>query len=112
MTTRPPVAAAAHTATGHWLRCARITGDPAGDLIADMCREPDLPSLFRNIEDMRGYLRSKGACPEAITTTSKLPAAQWRLTHHHMSRAEISLDINLLLPLRAARSAYGQRNER
>ena len=32
---RPPVAAPANTANGRWLRRARLTNDPAGDLIAE-----------------------------------------------------------------------------
>ena len=38
------VAAHPSTWTGQWLRRARITDDPAGDLIADMCRESDYDS--------------------------------------------------------------------
>jgi hypothetical protein len=55
-----------HTAVGRWLRHARITDDPAGDLIADMRREADLPALFGNLEEMRSYLRGRNACREAM----------------------------------------------
>lgn len=49
-----------------WLSVARVTDDPAGDLIADMRLARDLPPIFKNKEAMRGYLRCKGACREAI----------------------------------------------
>jgi hypothetical protein len=49
-----------------WLHYARRTDDPAGDLIADMARDRDLPPLFRNIGHMRSYLQQEGACREAL----------------------------------------------
>jgi hypothetical protein len=66
--TRPAVAADPNSATGQWLRRTRITDDPADDTIADMCRDPSVPTLFRNIKTMRDYLQSKGACQEAMET--------------------------------------------
>ncbi len=58
------------TATTRWLSKARITDDPEGDLIKDMRHDADStgtePPLFPNIDAMRGYLRSKGACHEAL----------------------------------------------
>src|SRR5262245_42747600 len=61
--TKGAVASAAGTPTGQWLRHARITNDPAGDLIAER-HDPGVPRLFPNVEAMRGYLRSRGACRE------------------------------------------------
>jgi hypothetical protein len=52
--------------TKRWLARARITDDPAGDLIADMRRDPDVPSRFDSIEAMRSYLHRKGACRAAL----------------------------------------------
>lgn len=56
--------------TAAWLSRARITDDPEGDLIADMRAElrrgADIPGLFPNVAAMRAYLRSRGACPEAL----------------------------------------------
>ena len=49
-----------------WLEAARITCDPQGDVIADMRDDPDVPALFVNIKEMRHYLHSKGARPEAL----------------------------------------------
>jgi hypothetical protein len=53
-----------------WLSCARVTDNPEGDLIADMRAElrrgADMPGSFRNIVEMRGYLRSRGACREVL----------------------------------------------
>jgi len=54
------------SATKEWLATARVTDTPAGDLIADMKSDPPLPDLFRDIEQMRSYLRSRGACWEAV----------------------------------------------
>jgi hypothetical protein len=54
------------TTTQAWLAAAQITDDPAGDVIADMRRDPDIPALFKNIDAMRDYLRTKGACREAL----------------------------------------------
>ena len=59
--------------TKRWLKRARITADPAGDLIAIMRRhadDADLPPRFRHIGAMRAYLRSKGASYEALTAVT------------------------------------------
>jgi hypothetical protein len=52
------------TATSEWLAKARATDDPAGDLITDMRRESDWPGLFKSLEHMRAYFRSRRACPD------------------------------------------------
>jgi hypothetical protein len=52
--------------TKSWLEKSHITDDPAGDLMSDMRRDPTLPTFFRNIREMRAYLVSRGACPEAL----------------------------------------------
>jgi hypothetical protein len=70
------------TPNQRWLAKARITGDPAGDLIADMRRDANLPRLFGNIHEMRRYLQGRGACPEAIQT---VPAV-WRRYRSWMDR--------------------------
>jgi hypothetical protein len=49
-----------------WLYYARRTDDPAGDLIADLARDRDLPPLFRNIDHMRSFLQQRMACREAL----------------------------------------------
>ena len=54
------------SATQEFLARAHITGDPAGDLIADMRRDPAVPALFGNIREMRAYLQRRGACPGAL----------------------------------------------
>jgi hypothetical protein len=56
---------------GRWLKSARITDNPEGDLIADMRREfrhhPErFPRLFANIGEMRSHLKWQGACREAM----------------------------------------------
>lgn len=60
------------TCTKEWLAASRITNTPAGDMIADMRRDPDIPPLFHSAEEMRSYLSLKGACREALAT---VPAA-------------------------------------
>jgi hypothetical protein len=57
-----------------WLARERITDNTEGDLIADMRNDIDLPSLFPNIAAMREYLRSRGACPEALAAVPRV----WR----------------------------------
>ena len=52
--------------TANWARCTRITDGPAGYVIAGMRRDPNVPPLFHHIGELRGYLRRKGASPEAL----------------------------------------------
>ena len=82
------------TAVGAWLMSSRITDTPEGDLIADMKAEwrrgAEMPDLFSNIEDMRGYLRRHGPCPEALAVVPGV----WRrycnwLDQHGMSWSEV-----------------------
>jgi YozE SAM-like fold len=53
-------------AIGDWLAHTRATDDPAGDLIRDMRDDPRLPRDVASMEALRGYLQSRGACPEAV----------------------------------------------
>jgi hypothetical protein len=48
-----------------WLVRARITDDPAGDLIADMRGDRNLRRDLTSLEGLRAYLRSRNACHEA-----------------------------------------------
>ena len=52
--------------TATWLRSARITDDLAGDVIANMRSDLNVPPMF-HISEMRSYLRVKGASIEALT---------------------------------------------
>jgi hypothetical protein len=52
--------------TKAFLAKARMTDDPEGDLITDMRSDPNIPRLFKNFEEIRGYVRDKGGCPEAV----------------------------------------------
>jgi hypothetical protein len=61
-----------HNFTRQWLARARITDNPEGDLIADMRADPDIPPLFHNIDEMRGYLARKGACIPAMEAVRKV----------------------------------------
>lgn len=56
--------------TKAWLANARITDDPVGDVIADLKRDPNVPRLFHNAEEMRNYIRSRQGCREAIAAVS------------------------------------------
>src|SRR6266446_5954487 len=69
-------------ATRRWVAKARITDDPAGDLIADMRRDPALPGLFPNIQAMRDHLRRRGACREALAAVPVV----WRRYRNWMDR--------------------------
>jgi phytoene dehydrogenase-like protein len=42
-----------------WLKCARVTDDPEGDLVADMRRDPDRPRTFTSLKALRGYIGFK-----------------------------------------------------
>jgi hypothetical protein len=52
--------------TRNFLAHARVTDDPAGDLIKDMRRDKTLPPLFGSIKEMREYLHRRGACLGAL----------------------------------------------
>jgi hypothetical protein len=86
--TRPPAAADANTATGQWLRRAPLTDDLAGNLIADMCRDPNVPRLFRNIEHMRGYLRTMDAAQNVV---ADVMLVVWRRYRKWLDRNPVRL---------------------
>src|SRR5215204_4927084 len=52
--------------TRAFLARARVTDDPVGDLIVDMRADRNAPPLFKNINAVRGYLRTKNACMGAL----------------------------------------------
>ena len=52
--------------TANWLHSTRTTDGAAGEVIADMRRDPNVPPLFHHIGEMRGYLRRKRAPTEAL----------------------------------------------
>jgi len=52
--------------TRQWLKRAKITDDPEGDLIADMRTDPDIPHLFINRKRMRDYVRFKAGDPAIL----------------------------------------------
>jgi hypothetical protein len=45
--------------TQRWLQRARITDTIEGDLIEDMRRDPSVPPLFANINELRRYVAFK-----------------------------------------------------
>jgi hypothetical protein len=49
-----------------WLVKARVTDDLAGDLVSDLRSDSRLPAGIKSAEELRSYLRSRGACQEAL----------------------------------------------
>jgi uncharacterized protein YozE (UPF0346 family) len=49
-----------------WLAAARIADDPEGDFIQDARDDDTVPDTLSSAEELRAYLKSKGACPEAL----------------------------------------------
>jgi len=72
---------------------SRITDTPEGDFIADMKTDwnsrDEIPTLFHNIEHMRGYLRTKHACPEAVALVPKIWHRYRRWLDHNPMWAEV-----------------------
>jgi hypothetical protein len=72
-----------------WLRRARVTDGPEGDLIADMRSDAAVPGLFPNIGAMREYLQSRHACRrEAIAAVPAVWRRYSRWLAHHPWRGE------------------------
>jgi hypothetical protein len=70
--------------TADWLRRVRITDDSMGDVIADMRRDPNVPSLFHHIRDMHSYLTLKGASIERLAAVPIL----WRRYSQWLARTQ------------------------
>jgi hypothetical protein len=60
---RPTTMSDSETPLRRWLARARVTDDAAGDLIADMRRDRQLPRVFDSLADMRHYLEARAAVP-------------------------------------------------
>jgi hypothetical protein len=63
-----------------WLTGARVTDDPVGDFIGDARTDRRMLDEMASLTQLQGYLRCRGACPEALATA---PAAfgvsfKWR----------------------------------
>jgi hypothetical protein len=78
--------------TKTFLRRARVTDDPVGDLISDMRRDPHVPRLFGGLRDLRAYLRSRGACPEALAAVPGFHRRYRAWIDHHPSAADLDLE--------------------
>jgi hypothetical protein len=52
--------------TREWLAGARVTNDPAGDLISRMKKDPRVPGSFESIDDVRTYVRTHGESRVAL----------------------------------------------
>jgi hypothetical protein len=81
--------------TANWLRRARITDDPVGEVIANMRRDPDVPPLFQHINEVRSYLRRKGASTEALAAVPIL----WRRYLNWFRQARRADALKARLPL-------------
>jgi hypothetical protein len=73
--------------TREFLKRARLTNDPAGDLVADMrvameCRK-NVPSLFCSKREMEDYVRREGGCDKAIEACSDLWPRYRRFVDRH-----------------------------
>jgi hypothetical protein len=49
-----------------WLRCAQVGTAAVRDIFAEMNRDPELPSLFRNIRELRSHLLDRNACDQTM----------------------------------------------
>jgi hypothetical protein len=77
-----------NTPVSRWLKAARVTDTPEGDLIADTqfdfkMHAEQFPALFSNRAQMRDFLKDRRACKEALQA---IPGV-WRryrnwLDHH------------------------------
>ena len=73
-------------AIGNWLARARITDDPAGDLIGDLLKDHNLPRQIPSLEALQAYLQSRNACHEAI----KAGSVVWRRYRRWQDRNPVS----------------------
>jgi hypothetical protein len=73
-----------------WVMRARITDNPAGDLIGDIQRDKrrwkragiDQPPVIKSVGELRSYLHRQGACSAAVET---VPAV-WKRFQNSMRR--------------------------
>jgi uncharacterized protein YozE (UPF0346 family) len=68
-----------------WVMQARVTNDPAGDLIDDMRADQKLPSIFHSIGELRRYLILKNACRGALVAVPVV----WRRYRHWLDRCRV-----------------------
>ena len=58
-----------------WLKYAKVTDDPEGDLVYDMRRDPDRPPTFTSLKALRRYIGFKSHYDPAVLAA--VPGA-WR----------------------------------
>jgi hypothetical protein len=58
-----------------WLKQAKVTNDPEGDLVTDMRRDPDRPPTFTSLKALRSYVGFKSHYD--TTVLASVPGA-WR----------------------------------
>jgi YozE SAM-like protein len=71
-----------------WAIQARVTDDPVGDFIGDFRRDKRAPSDFESLDRLRGHLRLRNACPEAIEAA----AGAWKRYQSWQRRRHQSRD--------------------
>lgn len=49
-----------------WLKSAKVTDDPEGDLVHDMRRDPDRPPTFTSLRALRRYVGFKSHYDAAV----------------------------------------------
>src|SRR6187455_147076 len=65
-----------------FVRHARVTHNPAGDLIADMKADRELPDTFAGRERLETYLVLRGACDDAMALVPQV----WRRYRSWLAR--------------------------
>jgi hypothetical protein len=70
------------TKVQQWLAASQITDNPAGDLIADMRSDQQLPDFFRSRSQMENYLMRRGACQAALDVVPEV----WRRYRNWVDR--------------------------
>ena len=57
-----------------WLKNAKMSNDPEGDLIYDLKDDSRLPRRIASKEQLASYMRTRRACPEALEALDEV----WR----------------------------------
>lgn len=60
-----------------WIKDARVTDDPIGDLISDARIDPRLPKEFNSARDLQEYIRWSRPSFDTSRARATVPAA-WR----------------------------------
>jgi hypothetical protein len=98
------------TTFNDWIIQAKITDDLAGDFIEDTQaiilanRRP--PPVFYNMEQLRSYLRLRGACHEAIATVPAVWKRYRRWVKHHEVQEKKTIGFTFTDWVKQVRESY------